>query len=185
MRQLSDGEKFYWKERNKEICHDPNRIELFSNVFANQAIHFVEMHQCYISQNSMGVMNGWSEIEKLNYAWIRIVMHRYQHMKDREAFYRLYTICMKMIRGYTTTIARLITEKTITDEWLDHVITVESQFFSTVPGCAEKEMETRKIWMNYTNYIQTLIRGDEKHYTGGHCIINGKILGTWLDRLFK
>ena len=107
-------------------------------------------------------------------------MDRYHSRKKFSLVERLLQVSTQMVAGYTTTIGKLIMGEPITDEWLNEVIKRESVFFSTIPGCLDQELETRKIWMLYTNSILGMMQGG----SAVNCIIYGKLLGSWLDKMF-
>ena len=183
MKKLGPSERAYYNESSAELYHRVNDMWLFSHVLAKQSVHICELYMGKRRGDSLKVEREIESINELNRAWIRIIMHRYS-VKEWDTVEKLLDISEKMVCGYTATIAKLIIDGHISDEWLSNVIHIESKFFSTIPGCAHKEMETRKIWMRYTNSILDLIGAKNKYDAARNCIIYGRMLGEWLDVLF-
>lgn len=185
MSTLKEGALEYWKEKQLDMYNNLDSMTLFSQVIAKQAIHIIEMHFAVVSGNSRKISEEWNSINKLNDVWVRIIFRRYFHRRNNGNILGLVNVSIKMVNGYTNTMAKIILGEPITDEWLDEVIKIESQFFSTIPGQSHQEEETRKVWMNYTSSILKLLgSNDQKYYTAVQCVIYGRLLGTWLDKLF-
>lgn len=196
MKAFTAAQRLYWNERcEAEDGDGGGNIASLAHVMSLQAVHIGNMIQSRRQNSLKGVFDHWVKMEQLNDNLVGLVMAPFRSSPavDANRLDRLRRVTLDMARGYTSTIAELVLFGNVEPKKLQNVIEAEARFFAVALGSSNTfgtnaEAETRRHWQRHTNSVINMLKAcdddDNFHYAAAHCIINGKLLGSWLDGVF-